>query len=330
MSLGAAVAAARRKPTCPPPTRRPRLLATRRGGGGADHLRRQRDVWNAAGPAPTYTVSSTSGAQVQWRLDTGPWSAASASPLVVPLGPVADGEHVLAAREATLLGILPPGAAVAALPRRHDAAAHRHRRAGARAPSTGWASRWRRATPAPGPSTCAGPVAERPAHAHRRAAGRRASGSGRPTTPATQATARGDYSVAPGRATRARPLAGHPGRAPTPSPGGRWACRGPETRGGLVAAGRRPRSRRAAPGAALARRGRAPASTTSSSSSSRARRRARSTRRSRRRRAYRVPRRRRSPFGQRYLWRAWPYMAGGYTAAARGRQLLRRRAGRCA
>jgi hypothetical protein len=66
------------------------------------------DVWNAEGPAPTYTVGSTEGARVQWRLDGGAWSAAQASPLVLPLGPLADGDHVLAARETTLLGLLVP------------------------------------------------------------------------------------------------------------------------------------------------------------------------------------------------------------------------------
>lgn len=66
-------------------------------------------VWGAADPAPSYTVSSSTGARVQWRLDGGEWSAPRGSPAVVTLDPIADGEHALWAREAPLLPVLPPG-----------------------------------------------------------------------------------------------------------------------------------------------------------------------------------------------------------------------------
>ena len=213
------------------------------------------DVWNADEPAPTYTVGSTSGAQVQWRLDAGPWSAASASPLVVPLGPVADGDHALAAREATLLGILPSGAPatrrfrVNTTPPRIDL----------RAPAQGAVYEQGQAVAASysctGAVTCAGPVP---------------SGQPIPTGapgPVTfrvratddagnAATARGDYAVAaPGQAT----APGAPGRpaqvirlAPQPPP--RLVLGVPQTLNARRAApgGGEPRHGAPRPGAALA------------------------------------------------------------------------------
>jgi hypothetical protein len=57
-------------------------------------------VWNAADPSPTYTVVATRGAQVEWRLEGrgGGWTRGRA-PLVVTLDAVADGSHVLLARD---------------------------------------------------------------------------------------------------------------------------------------------------------------------------------------------------------------------------------------
>jgi hypothetical protein len=56
------------------------------------------DVWNAADPAPTYTISDDPGSRVEWRLDgRGRWTEGR-SPLVVAFDPIADGRHVLFAR----------------------------------------------------------------------------------------------------------------------------------------------------------------------------------------------------------------------------------------
>jgi hypothetical protein len=57
-------------------------------------------VWNAADPAPTYTVTAARGSQVEWRLEGrgGGWTRGRA-PLVVALDPIADGTHVLLARD---------------------------------------------------------------------------------------------------------------------------------------------------------------------------------------------------------------------------------------
>ena len=180
------------------------------------------DVWNAEGPAPTYTVGSTSGAHVQWRLDAGPWSAANASPLVVPLGPVADGDHVLAARETTLLGILPLPGAPATRRFRVDTTPPR---IDLRAPALGAVYEQGQAVAASysctGAVTCAGPVP---------------SGQPIPTGapgPVTfrvratddagnAATARGDYAVAAAGQTTAPGAPGRPGQvirlAPQPPP----------------------------------------------------------------------------------------------------------------
>ena len=57
------------------------------------------DVWNAADPAPTYTIAATRGLQVEWRLEgaSGGWTR-TRSPVVVTLDRIADGQHVLVAR----------------------------------------------------------------------------------------------------------------------------------------------------------------------------------------------------------------------------------------
>ena len=57
------------------------------------------EVWNAASPAPTYTITATPGvAGVQWRLDGGAWTR-ERSPLVVTFGRLSDGKHELSARD---------------------------------------------------------------------------------------------------------------------------------------------------------------------------------------------------------------------------------------
>ena len=58
------------------------------------------EVWNAADPAPSYTVTAARGSQVEWRLEGrgGGWTRGRA-PLVVALDPIADGTHVLLARD---------------------------------------------------------------------------------------------------------------------------------------------------------------------------------------------------------------------------------------
>jgi hypothetical protein len=56
------------------------------------------DVWNAASPPPTYTITATRGSLVEWRLDGGRW-ARDRWPLVVRFQQIADGKHVLSARE---------------------------------------------------------------------------------------------------------------------------------------------------------------------------------------------------------------------------------------
>ena len=58
------------------------------------------EVWNAADPAPTYTITAGRGAQVEWRLEGrgGGWNRGRA-PLVVAFDPIAEGTHVLLARD---------------------------------------------------------------------------------------------------------------------------------------------------------------------------------------------------------------------------------------
>jgi hypothetical protein len=58
------------------------------------------EVWNAADPAPTYTVTASRGSRLEWRLEgrDGGWTRGR-SPLVVALDPIADGQHVLLARD---------------------------------------------------------------------------------------------------------------------------------------------------------------------------------------------------------------------------------------
>ncbi len=58
------------------------------------------EVWNAADPAPTYTVTASRGSRVEWRLEGrgGGWTRGR-SPLVVAFDPIADGQHVLLARD---------------------------------------------------------------------------------------------------------------------------------------------------------------------------------------------------------------------------------------
>jgi len=57
------------------------------------------DVWNAAFPAPTYTITATPGSSVEWRLDGHEWVRESSPNVVVTLAPISDGKHELRARE---------------------------------------------------------------------------------------------------------------------------------------------------------------------------------------------------------------------------------------
>jgi hypothetical protein len=57
------------------------------------------DVWNAANPAPTYTITASRGSQVEVRLEgrSSGWTRGR-SPLVVVLNRIGDGQYVLVAR----------------------------------------------------------------------------------------------------------------------------------------------------------------------------------------------------------------------------------------
>ena len=266
------------------------------------------DVWNAGDPAPTYTIASTAGREVQWRLDDGAWSPGRPSPLDVTLEPIADGQHVLAAREASVLPLpVPiPGPAV----RRSFRVDTTPPSIDVRVPEAGATYTQGAAVVAryscSAATTCAGPVP---------------SGQPLPTAQAgpaafrvratddagNAATARADYSVAP-------PTSGAPGApiirlAPSPAPkvvrgvpvttrarllsppaGSRVTTRGPRLSW-------RPRA-----GARLYNlqifglEGDTPRKVLS---------------------AFPTTARFRVPdgvlaFGNRYLWRVWPYLAGGY------------------
>ena len=265
-------------------------------------------VWSAADPAPSYTVSSSTGARVQWRIDAGEWSAARGGPVVVTLDPIADGDHALAAREAPLLPVLPPGAAVERR-FRVDATAPRieigePRQGAVYGLGQPVAARYSCA----GASTCAGPVGDgQPVPTDRSGPAscvvRAADDAG------NQATARVDYSVAPtadpggsSQVIRVGPLPepeASPGaprtrnaRRLSPAAGARLTTRRPELRWRPRAGARLYNVQLFVLEAATPRKVHSafPASA-----------------------RYRVPRGVLS-VGERYLWRAWPYMAGGYTA----------------
>ncbi|HSJ74151.1 MAG TPA: hypothetical protein VK904_07530 [Miltoncostaeaceae bacterium] len=269
-------------------------------------------IWNAADPAPSYTVSSSTGARVQWRLDSGEWSAARGSPVVVTLDPVADGEHVLAAREAPLLPVLPPGAAVQRR-FRVDTTGPRieigePRQGAVYGLGQPVAARYACA----GATICAGPVADgQPMPTDR-------SGPASFTVRAAddagnQASARVDYSVASSGGPGAQSQVIRVGPVPEPEP----SLRVPGTRNarrlsppaGARLTTLRPLLRwRPRAGARLYNvqlfvvEGATPRKVHSAFPASA---------------RYRVPRGVLG-FGRRYLWRAWPYLAGGYTRAPVG------------
>jgi hypothetical protein len=68
-------------------------------GAAPDISGTEGEMWGASEAPPVYTITAGEGPQVRWRLDDGRW-ARGRSPLVVTLGAIADGPHVLSARDA--------------------------------------------------------------------------------------------------------------------------------------------------------------------------------------------------------------------------------------
>ena len=57
------------------------------------------DVWNAASPTPTYTITADGRPRMEWRLDGGRWVRERSAVAVLSLRPISDGQHVLTVRE---------------------------------------------------------------------------------------------------------------------------------------------------------------------------------------------------------------------------------------
>jgi hypothetical protein len=56
------------------------------------------DVWNAASPTPTYTITADGRRRMEWRLDGGRWVREPSAVAVLSLRPISDGQHVLTVR----------------------------------------------------------------------------------------------------------------------------------------------------------------------------------------------------------------------------------------
>jgi hypothetical protein len=56
------------------------------------------DVWNAASPTPTYTITRDGGSWMEWRLDGGRWVRERSPVVVLAFRPISDGQHALSVR----------------------------------------------------------------------------------------------------------------------------------------------------------------------------------------------------------------------------------------
>jgi hypothetical protein len=72
----------------------PGVGAAAPGISGADG-----DVWNAASPTPTYTITASGNSDMEWRLDGGRWTRERSPVAVLTIGPIPDGVHVLRVRD---------------------------------------------------------------------------------------------------------------------------------------------------------------------------------------------------------------------------------------
>ena len=57
------------------------------------------DVWNAASPTPTYTITADGRSDMEWRLDGGRWVRERSPVEVLSFSPISDGQHILRVRD---------------------------------------------------------------------------------------------------------------------------------------------------------------------------------------------------------------------------------------